>query len=337
MNRFITVAILALISSGLINAQRLSPYQSGSYYPGLVNLRDLAAAPAGLILLDYNYWFGSNGYYDNNGNEFTGGTINLPPPHDPVDVTIEPKISGYTNVPVLFYASKFKVLGGARYLASISPLYLSFDYSAFLALGDTSGNITGNSSGFGDLAFMPLGLSWSFGNKLDLAFMYSIYAPTGRYETGGDDNLGAGFWTHQLQAPVYFYAMEQATAFALIPTLELNGKVKDAEGRAGHRFSLEYGISQYFTSWLEVEIVNGHNWQVSDDTGDEVWWSGTRFDGRDSKNTFSAGIGVWPVEGILNIRAKYIMDYGSRQRFNNRFWSLSLVIIPGILGESKIE
>ena len=67
-------------------------------------------------------------------------------------------------------------------------------------------------------------------------------------------------------APAYFYAMEQATAFALIPTLELNGKVKDANARPGHRFSLEYGISQYFTSWLEVELVNGHNWQISEDT-----------------------------------------------------------------------
>ena len=335
MNRLTAIAIFAFLSFGLINAQRISPYQSGSYYPGLVNLRDLAAAPAGIILLDYNYWYGSNGYYDKDGHEFTGGTIDLPPPYDPVHVAVGPKISGYTNVPVIFYASKFKVLGGARYLASISPLYLSLDYSVFLALGDTSGNITGNSGGFGDLAFMPLGLSWSFDKKLDVAFMYSIYAPTGRYETGGEDNLGAGIWTHQLQVPTYFYALEQATAFAVIPTLELNGKVKDADARPGHRFSLEYGISQYFTSWLEVEIVNGHNWQISNDTGDDVWWSGTRFDGRDSKNTFSAGIGVWPVEGILNIRAKYIMDYGSRQRFKNRFWSLSLVIIPGVLGETN--
>ena len=102
-----------------------------------------------------------------------------------------------------------------------------------------------------------------------------------------------GIWTHQLQAPTYFYAMEQATAFAVIPTLELNGKVKDADARPGHRFSLEYGISQYFTNWLEIELMNGHNWQISDDTGDDVWWSGTRFDGRDRKNIFSAGIGLW--------------------------------------------
>ncbi len=77
--------------------------------------------------------------------------------------------------------------------------------------------------------------------------------------------------------------------------------------------------------------MNAHNWQISDDTGDDVWWTGTQFDGRDRKNIFSAGIGIWPVEGILNLRVKYIQDYGLRQRFKNSFWSFSLLIIPGIL------
>jgi hypothetical protein len=190
MKKLILLSIFVFMGFGLAKAQRVSPYQSGSYYPGLVNIRDLAAAPAGIILLDYNYWNGTKGYYDKDGNEFTGGTIDLPSPHNPVNVTTKPEISGYINVPVLFYGSKFKVLGGARYLTSISPVYMNLDYSVFLALGDTSGNITGNNSGFGDLAFMPLGLSWSFDNKVDVAFMYSLYAPTGRYETGGEDNLG---------------------------------------------------------------------------------------------------------------------------------------------------
>ena len=166
---------------------------------------------------------------------------------------------------------------------------------------------------------------------MDLSFMYTFYAPTGRYEIGADDNLGQGFWTHQFQLPAYFYAMEQATALAIIPTFEHNGKVKDSEARAGNRFSLEYGISQYFTEWLEVEVMNGHNWQISNDSGSDDWWTGTRFDSRDRKSTFSAGVGVWTLKGMLNIRAKYIMDYGVRQRFKNDFVSFSVMLIPGIL------
>ena len=335
MKKLLIATLIVLFCIKLTYAQRISPYQSGSYYPGLVSLRDYAAAPAGLIFSDYNYWMSSSGYYDKDGEKFTGGTINLPSPFNPVNIDFNPEMSGYMNVPVLFYASKFRIFG-AQYLASISPIYLNLDYKVFMALTDTSFNISGNVSGWGDLSAMPLGLSWSFDKKMDLSFMYTFYAPTGRYELGADDNLGQGFWTHQFQLPVYFYAMEQATALAIIPTIEFNGKVKDSQARASNRFSLEYGISQYFTEWLEVEVMNGHNWQISDDSGEDAWWTGTRFDSRDRKSTFSAGVGVWTLNGKLNLRAKYSIDYGARQRFKNQFVSISLMLIPGILsGESS--
>ncbi len=335
MKKIILIVIIFCSGYTTIFAQRISPYQSGSYYPGLINLRDYAAAPAGLVFMDYNYWLSSSGYYDKDGDKFSGGTINLPSPFNPINIDINPEMSGYMNVPGLFYASIFKVFG-ARYMASISPIYLNLDYKVFIAVGDTSTNISDNVSGFGDLSAMPLGLSWTFDNKIDLSFMYTFFAPTGRYEIGADDNLGQGFWTHQFQLPAYFYMMEQATAFAIIPTFEFNSKVKDSEARAGNRFTLEYGISQYFTEWLEVEVMNGHNWQISDDTGENAWWNGTRFDSRDSKSTFSVGVGVWTLKGMLNLRAKYIMDYAVSQRFKNQFVSFSLILMPGILsGESN--
>ena len=82
--------------------------------------------------------------------------------------------------------------------------------------------------------------------------------------------------------------------------------------------------------------MNGHNWQISDDTGEDAWWKGIRFDSRDSKSTFSVGVVVWILKGMLNLRAKYIMDYAVRQRFKNQFVSFSLILIPGILsGESN--
>ena len=334
--RILILTFIVLLFANVLSGQRISPYQSGSYYPGLISLRDYATPPAGLMVLDYNYWLRSNGYYDKDGVKFTGGTIDLPPPNNPVNVDIDPGISGYVNVPGLFYASNFRIFG-AQYLASLYPSYLNLDNEVFLATGDTSTNVSGNVSGWGDLSAMPLGLSWSFDHRMDISFMYTFYAPTGRYEIGADDNLGQGFWTHQIQVPTYFYAQDKATALALIPTFEINGKVKNSGARAGKRFTLEYGISQYFTEWLEVEIMNGHNWQISDDSGNDAWWDGTRFDSRDRKNTFSAGIGVWTLKGMLNLRVKYIMDYGVRQRFKNQFASFSLILVPGILSEKSNE
>ncbi len=208
MKKVLIITVIVLLCTRITFAQRISPYQSGSYYPGLVSLCDYAAAPAGLILLDYNYWMSSSGYYDKDGEKFTRGTINLPPPNNPINIDINPGMSGYMNVPGLFYVSKFKVFG-ALYMASIYPIYQNFYYKVIMATGDTSTNISGSVSGWGDLSAMPLGLSWTFDNNMDLSFMYT------------------------------FYAMEQATALAIIPTFEFNGEVKDAESRAGN---LEYRI-----------------------------------------------------------------------------------------------
>ena len=180
---------------------------------------------------------------------------------------------------------------------------------------------------------MPLGLSWSFNKKVDISFLYIVYAPSGRYKTGADNNIGKGYWTHQFQAPFYLYFLEQAMALAIVPTLEINGKIKDADVRPGNRFTIEYGISQYITSWLELEILNGHNWQLSDDSGEDVWWKHSELFGKDQSSTFSVGVGVWPWKGRLNTRVKYAMDYAVKQRYKSNFWSFSIVFIPNLLND----
>ena len=225
MKKGLIIAVVVFLYATLTNAQRISPYQAGSYYPGLANLRDYAAAPAGLIFMDYNYWLSSSGYYDKDGEKFTGGTIDLPVPLNPINIDLDPGMSGYMNVQGLFYASKFKFFG-AQYDASISPIYLNFDYKVFIALGDTSTNISGNVSGWGDLSAMPLGLSWSFDKKMDFSFMYTFYAPTGRYEIGADDNLGQGFWTHQFQLPATSTLWNRLQPWLLYPHLNIMAKLK---------------------------------------------------------------------------------------------------------------
>ncbi len=64
-----SLLLLFLLFNGAVRSQRVSPYQVGSYVPGLINLRDLGSLPGGLYLLNYNYWIKRNGYYDKNGNK----------------------------------------------------------------------------------------------------------------------------------------------------------------------------------------------------------------------------------------------------------------------------
>ena len=186
------------------------------------------------------------------------------------------------------------------------------------------------------MVIVPFALGWSFNNKIDLSFYYTVYLPTGRYETGASDNVGRGYWTHQFQLPAYFYFMEKATALFVMPTFETNGKVKDSDVRAGNRLTIEYGVSQYLTSWLELEILNGHNWQVGNDKGEDVWWKDTPLYAKDQTSAISFGVGVWTLKSRLNIRLKYAMDYGTKQRYRSNFLSFSVLFNPYLLtGDSQ--
>jgi hypothetical protein len=228
-------------------------------------------------------------------------------------------------------------LGDARYVVAVAPTFVTADARASLFPPDASDGtrVEGGVGGFGDMAFIPLGLAWSFEKTFDLSFYYTVYAPTGKYETGAVDNVGVGYGGHQFQVPMYFYLLDQATAFGIIPTFEVNSPVRGSNMRAGSRFTLEYGISQYFTEWLELILVNAHNFQVEKDKGSDVWWRGTPIDGKDRKHTVVAGVGMWPWEQRLYVSFKYARDYGVRRRFVNNTLSLTLAFVTGLLGDSE--
>ena len=114
--------------------------------------------------------------------------------------------------------------------------------------------------------------------------------------------------------------------FAL--TYELNGKIKDTDVKPGNRFSLEWGISQFFSEKFEVGIHGGHNWQISNDTGEDVYWDADVYD---RKSTLAFNASYWPWTERLMINAKYAFDFGIRQRFQNKVWLFNLLIVTNVL------
>jgi hypothetical protein len=111
-------------------------------------------------------------------------------------------------------------------------------------------------------------------------------------------------------------------------TYELNGKIKGEDFNPGNRLSLEWGISQYFTERFEVGLMGGHNWQVTDDSGDDVivdpsW--------HDRKSTITLNIGYWAWKDRLQLTAKYGYDFGMRQRFKTNYFMLNITFATNAL------
>ena len=336
-----------------------SPLQLGHYVPGIIGLRDFATPPPGLFALVYNWYLWSDTYIDRNGNEIKNFNLNDINPELP-DVQRDLNIKGFATVPAIAWVSPFQILGGARYIVGIAPNYVVADFDVVIDPGirpvdPLELHFEGNVSGWSDLIVVPLGLTWAFGKfdgtglfgeygmsdeelaaigmppqrRWNITLLYSFAAPTGRYETGGSDNIGLGFWTHTFQGFGYYYPFEpQATAIVAGLTYELNSKIKDVDVKPGDRLSLEWGVSQFVTEWLEFQIMFGHNWQISDDTGNDVFWDQSVYD-RKSSVFFSAAF--MPVLGRFYIVAKYGYDFGIKQRFKNNHLVLNLYYATNLL------
>lgn len=350
----VLAAVSIILGAPTADAQVASPLQPGHYAPGLINIRDLVTPPPGLFVLWYNWYVWSGIYVDRNGNELSSLNLNQINPSLP-NVDIDLSTKGFVTVPAIFWASTFTLLGGARYEASVSPSFLIADFTivadpggpGFLPVEDRT--IEGSVSGFSDLFVSPVGLSWALGRfedasytdeealayglppprRFNLTFTYSFYAPTGSYESGADDNVGVGFWTHQFQGFGFFFPVaSQATAIMAGLTFELNSKIKDVDITPGSRVSLEWGVSHYFTSWFEAGVQGAHNWQISDDSGSDVFWDPSVHDRR---NTLLFGAGLWPIQGHLYVAAKYGFDYAVRQRFDSNNLMLNFIWVPHVL------
>lgn len=334
MTKQILLSVFFLFSLQLTHGQNtdVSAYQAGIYTPGLINIWDFSYPDDGLVISDYNIWANTNSYRDGHGDKTDQLTINLSPFDTTLALTtidLDIEIKGYINSFFIGYTFNLPFLN-AKYMVALAPSYISANGKAHIKSSNALAEIdvNGFSDGFGDLSIIPLSLYWNFDNKFNIGFLYTLSAPTGRFELDADDNVGNGYWAHMFQIPIYFFNKDQSTAFTVLPTLELNGKIKDSDVTPGNRLSLEYGISQYLNEWLELQILNSHNWQIGSDKGNDIWWRNTALDGKDQTNNLSFGIGAWPVASQFYTSLKYGFDYGTKNRFQANYFSVDLIYIP---------
>ena len=207
----LTTLVLALglaFSTGTTHGAEI-----GHYTPGLLNIRDFAMPEPGLYGVLYNYFYTTDRLNDRNGNEINSVTIN-PGPGPGVTLRLDVDVDVYALAPTLVWVSPWKLLG-AKYGAFISPSFANSSVGASLAT-ETGLGIDADTSQFnvGDLFVQPLWLGWTL-RHWDVTFGYGFYAPTGKYDTStvtlpsgatvtteAADNIGLGFWTHQLQGAV---------------------------------------------------------------------------------------------------------------------------------------
>lgn len=290
------------------------------YAPAVPGIRDLLLPAPGLYYAQYDAWYTTDTFKDRDGHRRDSIT-------GPLGTTIEidPEIDVYNFIPGLVWVPELDLLGGHLGMFGLAPVSNPGVQVALEIETEFGRDVESSSWGLGDVYVQPFWLGWS-GKHWDAGLAYGFYAPTGRYDGGDDDNVGLGFWGHQIQLAGAWYPFEnRGTAVALIPTFETNGNVEDADVKPGERVTVNWGVSQFLPltndqRWLlEVGVAGYSQWQVRKDRGDDV----SDFSTRDRIHAAGLQLGLIQAKCGSVFTLRWQHEFGARARFQGDWIGLN--------------
>jgi len=142
------------------------------------------------------------------------------------------------------YTFNTKVLG-AHYTVGVYTPYIWKDVTATLSSDLGSLRREDKVDGFGDIAFLPVGLAWKkenwqFGGRLP------IYAPTGSYEVGRLANPGLNYWTFDPTLSLSYGSEKSGFNAALFTGMTFNTENNDTDYQSGSVLHVEASVQQLF-------------------------------------------------------------------------------------------
>jgi hypothetical protein len=182
----------------------------------------------------------------------------------------QPTPGGYVFAPILYFYSSDKVkdrdgntlpiqgsldasLFGVGYSRVTTKKILggNYQFQLLFPLG-ANNRIQGTEidanpgAGLTDSAFVPISLGWHF-KRADAIASYTIFAPTGRYSDGADDNTGFGMWGHEIDVGTTVYLTENRQYHAAtMLSFDFQSEKEDSDTKVGNQMNLDGGIGADF-------------------------------------------------------------------------------------------
>lgn len=325
-----------LLGALVCGASSAQAGEIGHYAPGVANIRDFTVPDPGFYGTVYNYWYSTDRLNDRNGNKISSITVG-PAPGTTLDLDLD--VDVYAVSPMFIWVSDWKVFG-AKYAAYIAPSFSNSSVGASLSAASGRGlSVDASEFNVGDLLVQPLWLGWAR-THWDIALGYGFYAPVGKYNTdtvalpgGGSftaessDNIGLGFWTHQIQSGLSWYPWaDKRMAVAGALTYEVHGEKEDFDLTPGQDLTLNWGVSQYLplkkdqSLLLEIGPAGYSSWQITDDSGSDARNPSVH----DQVHAVGGQLGLTcvPWNAVLNVH--YFYEFEARDRFQGQSLGVSL-------------
>ena len=219
------------------------------------------------------------------------------------------------------WVSQKKLFGG-NYSALVAPSWAtnSLD-SPFLETELET------SWGLGDLYVQPLSLGWHR-ERADFIAGIGIFAPTGRYADGADDNTGLGMWSFEVfGGTTVFLDDAKSWHFATTAFWETHTEKENSNQKVGNLLTLEGGLGKSLKEGaITLGLAYFAQWKLSEDDleiagAEDVPLNKHRVFGVGPELTFSIVRKEKPI-GFINLR--YLTDFGAESMTEGDTFTLAI-------------
>ena len=211
----------------------------------------------------------------------------------------------------LVWVSGKKILGGARYSASITVPIANNSLAS-----DSAGAISGG-GGLADSYYQPVILGWRT-ERVGIRAIYGFLAPTGRFEAGASDNVGSGYWTHVVASGQTVYlTKDKRTAISAFQMYEFHSTQDGTGVQPGQNIDIDYSVTRAFPlqhhAGLQVGIVGYEQRQTTGKRGPGITLQ--QADARYAVNAlgFTGNLSL-PTRGV-GLGLKYYREFSNRSTF----------------------
>jgi hypothetical protein len=164
--------------------------------------------------------------------------------------------------------NKIRSLGGAIY-SGVATLPIANNSLT----SDADGPISGG-GGFADSYYQPVILGWKL-ERADLRLHYGFLAPTGKFDSTSNNNVGSGYWTNAISSGQTIYlSSNKATAISAFEMYEFHTVQEGTGIHPGETLSLDYSATQVLPVSkdlrLQIGLVGYEQWQTTNKTGPTI-------------------------------------------------------------------
>ncbi len=283
--------------------------EQGHYVPGSWSPRDLISAPAGLtVFAPYVSFYDAAKARTGSGAKVDAGTG--------VDVGAD----SWMFTPVLVYAPHLKPLG-ADWSMTVVPAYGESGANARLTAYEQNIPLfDNNNTGWGDLYAIPANLTWHLNSKWALSAQYAFWAPVGEYDADRSDNVGLGYWSHDIRGTVSFFPLGNPGLLLSASVVhEINSHKEGFDLRPAPHTSAEIGASMAFSERFMCGVMAGGIWETGDATGRDA-----TEDGRDRMLNAAVEASYWFAPGKLGTMARITQEFSVRDRFEGTLFTCGM-------------